>query len=58
MGKKIAGLGGTLLAVGSSFIHIVNPNAVPEKYLPVYVALGSLLALFGVHPLANTNAEK
>ena len=54
--KKLIGILGTVGSTAAAVFHVVDPSAVPSKYLPYYVALGSILALIGNHPLKKDNS--
>lgn len=56
--KKIAGAGGWVLSTGAALFHAVDPTALSGKAATIYVAVGALLAMFGVHPLAQDPPTK
>ena len=55
--SKIAGAGGWVLSTGAAVFHAIDPSLLSGKAAIVYVAVGSLLALFGKQPAAKSDAK-
>lgn len=49
--KKIIGALGVVLGVAAPVFHAIDVSALPDKWVPVYTTIGTVMALLGYHPL-------
>jgi hypothetical protein len=54
MWKKILGSAGVIVASVPAIYQVVDPTYLSGKWAAAYAVVGGLMALFGVHPKAET----